>query len=91
MSRCARQIIFFGRVQGVGFRFTALRTANRCELVGWVRNLPDGSVEMLAQGRKADIEQCLAEIKDYFSGYITEIKTDEVPTNPAYNDFRITF
>jgi len=91
MSECARKIIFFGRVQGVGFRFTAFRTANRLQLVGWVRNLPDGSVEMLTQGASGDIEQCLIEIKDYFSGYITDIKIDEVPVNAACNDFRITF
>lgn len=41
----------FGRVQGVGFRFFATNLAHRHGLTGWVRNVPDGSVEILVQGQ----------------------------------------
>jgi acylphosphatase len=44
-----------GRVQGVGFRFFTQSQAQRLALNGWVRNLPDGSVECLAEGSKADL------------------------------------
>jgi acylphosphatase len=45
-----RRYLIGGRVQGVGFRFFAQRTASRLGLLGWVRNLPDGGVESEAQG-----------------------------------------
>ena len=63
----ARHIIFIGRVQGVGFRYTARTIAYRHQLTGFVRNLPGGTVEMLAQGRSEDIDGCMRDIEDYFS------------------------
>ena len=50
MTQIAKHIIFTGRVQGVGFRFTVYDMANRYQLIGQVRNLGDGTVEMIAQG-----------------------------------------
>ena len=50
MEQMAKHILFSGQVQGVGFRYTAHRTAGRYNVTGFVRNLPDGDVEMLAQG-----------------------------------------
>jgi len=49
-----------GRVQGVGYRAWAQKTARKMNLTGWVRNLTDGSVEALAQGPKDVIEQFVA-------------------------------
>jgi acylphosphatase len=87
----ARQILFIGRVQGVGFRFTAQRMAQRHQLTGFVRNLHDGTVEMLAQGPVQDIDDCIQDIKEYFGDYIRETRTQEIPINPKYKDFKITF
>jgi acylphosphatase len=87
----ARHIIFIGRVQGVGFRFTAHRMAQRHQLTGFVRNLPNGTVEMLAQGPARDIDDCIEDIKGYFGDYIRETETQETPADPKYKDFRITF
>lgn len=44
------QCVVLGRVQGVFFRASAQREAKRLGLTGWVRNRPDGSVELLAEG-----------------------------------------
>ncbi len=85
-----RHIIFIGNVQGVGFRYNALVFARRIRLTGFVRNLPDGSVEMLAQGPEEDIQACIDEIKQYFDGYIRQTQVQEVPFNPRYKDFAIT-
>jgi acylphosphatase len=46
---CIRLVVH-GSVQGVGFRFAACEAASECSVTGWVRNLPDGSVEIVAQG-----------------------------------------
>lgn len=87
----AKHIIFTGHVQGVGFRFTAHRIANRHHLTGFVRNLPDGTVEMLAQGTTEGIEDCIGDIKEALAGYVRHTLIDDVPPDPKYTDFRITF
>ena len=87
----AKHIIFTGRVQGVGFRFTAHRIARGNLLKGYVRNLPNGSVEMLAQGYTEDVDDCINNIKESFAGYITDTQIDELPLDPRYKDFKITF
>ena len=87
----AKRIIFAGRVQGVGFRFTAQRAANRRQLTGFVRNVWDGTVEMLAQGRLEDIDDCVQDLKEYFAGYLKETRIEEIPPEPRYTDFKITF
>jgi len=91
LDQTAKHIIFAGRVQGVGFRFTVHNAAKRHRLTGFVRNLLDGTVEMLAQGPSDDIDNCLRDINQTFGAYIKETKTEEVPPNIQYTDFRITF
>lgn len=91
MNQTARHIVFVGQVQGVGFRFTALRIADRYKLTGWVRNVLDGTVEMIAQGSSEAIDNCIRDIQVSFAGYIRETNVEEVPANPQYNDFKITF
>jgi acylphosphatase len=91
MEQTSRHIIFTGHVQGVGFRYTARSIANRYEIIGFARNLPDGSVEMFAQGTTEDIDACIEEIQAEFRGYIQDTQIEAVPPNPQYSDFRITF
>lgn len=91
MADSAKHVIFIGRVQGVGFRFTAHRIAARHFLTGFVRNLPDGTVEMLAQGQPKDISGCIAEIERAMHGYITETKITDLPADPRHTNFKITF
>ena len=55
-QRVARKFIVSGEVQGVGYRFFAQRAAARHQVLGYVRNLPDGSVESLAEGTAANVE-----------------------------------
>lgn len=89
MAEIAKKITFIGRVQGVGFRFTAAGIAKRCAITGLVRNLPDGSVEMLAQGYPEDIEDCINDLKDTFQGLIQQVDQKEITLNPSLTDFKI--
>jgi acylphosphatase len=91
MDIIAKHIVFSGRVQGVGFRFTALNIANRHGLTGYVKNMPDGEVEMLAQGTAEMIDNCISDLQDSFVGTISHIDINEVTPDPKLTDFRITF
>ena len=55
-QRVARKFLIRGDVQGVGYRFFAQRAAASHQVVGYVRNMPDGSVESLAEGTAASVE-----------------------------------
>ncbi len=91
MADIAKQIVYSGRVQGVGFRFTCQRIAHRYELAGYVKNLPDRSVELMIQGHPEDVTACMADIADSFGAYIRDKKITKLPPNPAYTEFTISF
>ena len=85
-------VFYGGRVQGVGFRYTAEAMAQRLGLTGWVKNLPDGRVEIVCEGPKEKIEAFFSEIHQGMLGRHIQ-KTDcvwEDPTN-EYEDFRVEF
>ena len=90
-GRTARHVIFRGHVQGVGFRYTAREIAQQYDVAGFVRNLPDGTVEMLLQGPAQDIDRCIQEVQGFFEGYVRDTQIEETPYNPRYTDFRIAF
>ena len=61
-----------GRVQGVGFRFTAMQIAEGFPVTGYVQNMPDGSVKMVAEGAEKDLLEIIRKIKESHLGrYIT--------------------
>jgi acylphosphatase len=60
----ARQVFYEGRVQGVGFRFTVKRIARGFEVIGWVKNLPDGRVELQCSGEAGEVEAFLEDITE---------------------------
>jgi acylphosphatase len=91
MELAAKHIVFSGSVQGVGFRFTALNIANHYRLTGYVRNLPNGTVEMLAQGPAQIIDSCVRDIEDSFSGCVRQTEVQPATPDPKLTDFRITF
>lgn len=68
MSRRRMQVLYAGRVQGVGFRYTAQRTASGFDVTGWVRNLADGRVELVAEGEPDELNAFRDAIRDSGSG-----------------------
>ena len=91
MEDIAKHIVYTGRVQGVGFRFTAERIARRYELVGFVKNLPTGQVEMVAQGHPDDVNDCLRDISETFGGGISDTACSSISVNKQYTGFGISF
>ena len=76
MNRCRMHIYYGGAVQGVGFRYTALRLAAGFEVTGLVRNLPDGRVELIAEGLKAELTAFQQAIRESELGHF--IRKEEV-------------
>lgn len=91
MSKKRIHIFYSGRVQGVGFRFTAEDFALNLGLMGWVRNLPDGRVEIECEGEEEKLKKFLENIKDYFSRYIRDIDLEWSEAAGEYKDFEIRF
>jgi acylphosphatase len=58
----AREVSFEGRVQGVGFRYSVKELAKGFDVVGWVKNLPDGRVLLSVQGGETEVEEFLESI-----------------------------
>lgn len=69
-------LIITGFVQGVGFRHFVRSKANELKLAGWIRNLPDGSVEAVFQGDKSSIEKLIKECKK--GPFLSEVEDIQV-------------
>ena len=68
MNNVRREVYFSGQVQGVGFRFAVMRLAANLEVTGFVRNLPDGRVQLIAEGASEEINRLFAGIRDAMGG-----------------------
>ncbi len=86
----ARRAVVRGRVQGVGFRFFAERAARELGVHGWVRNLPDGSVETLAEGDEAAVGRYIERLRQ--GPRLSRVDAVDVLAEPAqgFASFEIT-
>lgn len=80
------QILYSGRVQGVGFRYQAKQLSTGYEVTGQVRNLPDGRVELVAEGDEAELKAYREAVRD--SGLRGLIRGEEVTWSGASGKFR---
>ncbi|MFC1526593.1 acylphosphatase [Candidatus Latescibacterota bacterium] len=88
----AVHIVVSRRVQGVGFRYFTREAASRRGLVGWVRNLPDGRVEVAAEGAEEDLLALVAEVKrGPGAGLVTECTVTWRPPGAGLTSFEVTF
>lgn len=80
----------FGRVQGVGFRYFTLSIANELGLFGWVRNLPDGSVQLVAEGPKEQLDQFLNRLRiGPHSGRVDDVRYSWQSWQAEFNRFEV--
>ncbi len=88
MSKTIRKhIIFFGRVQGVGFRYRARHAAALIGATGWVRNDPGGSVSMEIQGTEEQINKVIELISQGTFVLIEDMDTSIIPLKEDEREF----
>jgi acylphosphatase len=87
----AKQIIFEGRVQGVGFRYTVKDLSRGFDVCGWVKNLDDGSVELQVMGEAGEVEDFIREIAEESSvaHHIRNLVARKIPLLENCQGFRI--
>ncbi len=85
MNRCRMHIFYSGQVQGIGFRYTAKTVATGYEVAGIVRNLPDGRVELIAEGARGELEAFHDAIRG--EGLAGFIRDESVNWGQAKNEF----
>ncbi len=86
----ARRAIVTGQVQGVGYRFFAERAARDLDVRGWVRNLPDGSVETVAEGEEEAIARYFDRLRQGPRGALVAGVAEEDLSIGGFTSFEIT-
>ena len=86
MNRCRMTIYYSGRVQGVGFRVTACHVATGFEVTGYVVNLDDGRVHLVAEGERGELEAFRTAVRD--SGLRRFIQDEQVHWSEPSGEYR---
>ena len=86
--RC--EVHYSGHVQGVGFRWNVFSISRDHSVTGFVRNLPDGRVQLVAEGEREEVERFLAAIADSMAGNIRHAQTVVNPATGEYASFETT-
>ncbi len=82
MDKTVRKVVIFkGRVQGVNFRYNTRLLADGFQVAGYVKNLLDSTVELVAEGRKSEVDGFVESVKRRMRSYISG--TDEAYTEPS--------
>ncbi|MCC6240902.1 MAG: acylphosphatase [Phycisphaerales bacterium] len=84
-----RTCLFSGRVQGVGFRYTAHNIALQHDVSGYVRNLADGRVEMVMEGPEEEIAAVVRSLSERLGGYIKQVDEEVYPPTGEFRQFLI--
>lgn len=89
-DRARLHLVISGRVQGVGFRFSAYDEAKDLALAGWVRNLPNGDVEIVAEGSRKNLQMLAAWAHlGPPSAHVTHVREDWSESTGGFREFRI--
>ncbi len=90
-DRIRRVVRYSGWVQGVGFRFTTEQIARGFEVVGSVRNLPDGRVEMVAQGCPSELDRFQAAVEERLTANIDGIEIGPAVASDEFDSLQIAY
>jgi acylphosphatase len=82
-------VFFSGRVQGVGFRYQTFQVAKGYEISGYVMNLPDGRVQLEAEGRPEEVRDFIAAVQEHMEGHIRKTEETGETGTPQYTGFTI--
>ncbi len=85
------EVFFSGRVQGVGFRYTAQNVARSYDVTGFVKNLADGRVQLVAEGTSEVVDRFVAAVADAMSGNIRQTQTHQSAATGDFSAFDIAF
>jgi acylphosphatase len=80
---------FGGHVQGVGFRYTTHNLAQRHNIHGYVRNLPDGRVELVMEGDEAEMEDVVKDLRRKMACFVRTIESEVAPATGEFEEFFI--
>ncbi len=86
-----KHVYFRGMVQGVGFRYTTAHLAGSYDVGGYVRNLPDGRVELVAEGLVQEVEAFLEAVGQAMMEYIREADVREEAATGEFSGFGIRY
>lgn len=82
-------VFYSGQVQGVGFRYTTVRISHRFAVTGWIRNLYDGRVEMLAEGQEDTLTAFLNEVRHGpLQQHIRDVQMTWADATHQYTEFK---
>lgn len=84
-----RRLFYSGAVQGIGFRATTFRLLRGLRLSGYVRNLPDGRVELLMEGESAELDRAEGLVMEALRRNIRTVAQSTEPATGEHGDFRI--
>ncbi len=82
-------VFYEGRVQGVGFRYTAYHCARKYPITGFVRNLPDGRVELVAEGPPEALDRFLTDIRTEMGRFVRREEIIQEPVTGNFDRFEI--
>lgn len=88
----AVKVIFKGRVQGVGFRWYTVQKARSFNVNGYVKNLSNGDVEVMAEGEKQSVTEFISQLRSGPSfAHVTDVQIEELPYENRFDSFDVSY
>ena len=90
-ERIRLEVRFSGQVQGVGFRYTTRQIAQSYAVTGFVKNLPDGRVQLVTEGEPPAVRDFVRAVEQTMSDYVQQKQVDEGAATDEFDGFGIRF